>query len=115
MASVEECEGALHRLAATLRGPGAARTRRRIGDRTVSCRLTDLGVTFVGELRDGGLHGISRTGDAGASAARIRLTMTSDDLLALTDGTLDLLSAWTSGRVTIRAGVIDLIRLRALL
>ncbi|HEX5496369.1 MAG TPA: hypothetical protein VFX70_17525 [Mycobacteriales bacterium] len=112
MATVEECEQALRRLAAALRGPGGDQTRQQITDRTVSCHLTDLDVTFAGTLRDDGLHGISRTGDR---AAQIRLAMTSDDLLALTDGSLTLLSAWTSGRVSIRAGVFDLLRLRRLL
>lgn len=113
MATVEECEQALHRLAAALHGPGGARARGQITNRTVSCHLTDLNMTFTGLLRDDGLHGITRT--SGTPPAQIRLAMTSDDLLALTDGSLNLISAWTSRRISIQAGVFDLIRLRKLL
>ena len=47
--------------------------------------------------------------------ADIRLTMTSDDLLALTDGQLNFGSAWASGRVKLEAGLRDLLRLRKIL
>ena len=112
MATVEECERALYRLAAALQGPHGAHARGQLADRTVSCHLTDLDVTFTGALRDGGLHGISRTP---GPPAQIRLVMDSDDLLALADGSLNLISAWTSRRVSIQAGVFDLIRLRRML
>ncbi len=41
--------------------------------------------------------------------------MNSDDLLALTDGTLGLPAAWASGRVKLEAGILDLMKLRSLL
>jgi putative sterol carrier protein len=47
--------------------------------------------------------------------ADIRLTMNSDDLLALTDGQLNFGSAWASGRVKLEAGLRDLLRLRKIL
>ena len=47
--------------------------------------------------------------------ADIRLTMTSDDLLALTDGELHFGSAWATGRVKLEAGLRDLLRLRKIL
>jgi hypothetical protein len=47
--------------------------------------------------------------------ADIRLTMTSDDLVALTDGRLSFGSAWQDGRVKLEAGLRDLLRLRKLL
>jgi putative sterol carrier protein len=49
-----------------------------------------------------------------ADAAQIRLEMSSDDLLALVDGRLNLATAWATGRVRVHAGVRDLIRLRSL-
>lgn len=111
MARVEDCEQALHHLAEALRGPHGDRARRAMADRTVSCRLTDLDVTFSGTLRDGGLHGIARVAEPDA---QIRLTMTSDDLLALADGSLNLMSAWASRRISIGASMGDLLRLRKL-
>lgn len=112
MATVEECEKALHHLAATLRGPRGTRARSQMTDRTVSCHLKDLGVTFTGRLCGGDLREISQTP---APPAQIRLSMTSDDLVALTNGSANLLSMWTSGRVKIDASIFDLIKLRKLL
>jgi len=45
----------------------------------------------------------------------LRLTTTSDDLLALTDGSLPVMRAWTSGRLRIDASIVDLLKLRTLL
>ena len=109
MASVEECEQALHRLAGRLQRADGA-TKGRIETRSVACRLTALSVAFAGTLRDGGLHDIAL---ADAPKAQITLTMSSDDLLALSDGSLSLPSAWAGGRVRIDAGILDLIRLRS--
>jgi putative sterol carrier protein len=41
--------------------------------------------------------------------------MTSDDLVALTEGDLNFGSAWMSGRVKLEAGLRDVLRLRKLL
>ena len=110
MATVDECEQALHTLAARLADNGG-----RPGfDRSLSCRLIDPDVAFAGRLADGLLVGISRTDTGAAATAQVRLTMAADDLLALVAGTLKLAPAWTSGRVKIEAGVRDLLRLRAL-
>jgi hypothetical protein len=46
--------------------------------------------------------------------ADIRLTMSSDDLVALTDGRLSFGPAWASGRIKLEAGLRDLLRLRKL-
>ena len=51
----------------------------------------------------------------GVEKADIRLTMTSDDLIALTDGDLSFAPAWASGRVKLEAGLRDMLRLRSLL
>lgn len=115
MASTEECEKALQRLAAKLGGADGEHARRHVADRSVSCHLTDLEVTFTGHLRDGGLHDIAQLVDDGGRPAQIRLALTSDDLVALTQGELHLVSAWTSGRVKIEASILDLMKLRKLL
>ncbi len=109
MANVDACEQALHRLAGRLQAADRG-TRGRIDRRTVACRITDLDVAFSGTLRDGGLHDIA---PATSSKAQITLSMTSDDLVALSEGTLALPAAWANGRVRIDAGVLDLIRLRS--
>jgi SCP-2 sterol transfer family protein len=112
MATVEECEDAMHRLADRLRSPEGADARGKVLDRSVSCHLRDLGVTFAGHLRDGEIHDIRRVD---APNEQIKLAMTSDDLIALVDGRLSFAKAWASGRLKVDASVFDLIKLRNLL
>lgn len=110
MATVEQCEQALRTLAQRLADNDPS--RRKTGfDRSLTCTIRDLDVVFSGRLRDGQLVDIGR---APAGDAQVRLTMTSDDLLALVDGQLKMSSAWATGRVKIDAGVRDLMRLRSI-
>jgi putative sterol carrier protein len=45
----------------------------------------------------------------------VRLTVDSDDLLALCHGEMPFAAAWARGRVRIDASVLDLLRLRTLI
>ncbi|HEY3736223.1 MAG TPA: alkyl sulfatase C-terminal domain-containing protein [Jatrophihabitans sp.] len=108
MATIEECEDAFHRFAAELEGDAAARKKAQI-DRTLSCTVTDLGVVFGARLYDGTLTDIRRTGDP---SAQVRLSMASDDLVAMVDGGLSMAKAWAAGRVKIHASPLDLLRLK---
>jgi len=84
-------------------------------DRSLSCRITDLDVTFVGRLRDGRIVVLDTVEGPPREKAEIRLAMTGDDLVAMVDGELHFAKAWGSGRVRLEAGLRDLIRLRRLL
>jgi hypothetical protein len=85
-------------------------------DRSLSCRLTDLGEVVLGRLRDGDVHDLHVVShDSAAPKADIRLEMSSDDLIALTDGRLHFGPAWATGRVKLHAGMRDLLRLRKML
>jgi putative sterol carrier protein len=108
MATVAECRAALEALAARLSG-NAARSDL---DRTVACRVTDLDVAFHGRLTGGRIVGLA---DGDDPAAKLKLTASSDDLVALVNGNLNIASAWASGRVKIDASMLDLMRLRKLL
>ncbi len=109
MADLDKCRSAIVALAARL---GAPDDHRADGlDRTVSAHVTDLGVTFHGHLHDGVLDDIVTDSP---TSAKIRLDLSSDDLLLLADGQLSLGSAWLSGRVKIHASLSDLLRLRSL-
>jgi putative sterol carrier protein len=112
MASVEESEQALHQLAANLAGASAGDRSKVDFDRRLSCTLSDLDVTFLGRLHDGTLDDI-RQGSANPPA-EVRLTMKSDDLLALVGGQLNLAAAMATGRVKVSAGVRDLLKLRSM-
>lgn len=112
MASVEECDAAFRALADRLSSTDP--TKRNDLDRTLSCTLPDLGVVFAGHLHDGTLTDIQQVEDGKGPKAQVKLTMSSDDLIALVDGRLKFASAWASGRVKIDAGVFDLLKLRSL-
>jgi SCP-2 sterol transfer family protein len=110
VASVQECEQALHALADRLADKDAA--ERTSGfDRSLSCTIRDLGVVFGGRLNDGLLLDIKQVD---AATGKIKLDLTSDDLLALVGGSLNLASAWAAGRVKVDAGVRDLMKLRSI-
>lgn len=112
MATLEQCMTALKGFVGELAAADAARGL----DRTVSCRLTDLGQVVRGRLANGGVQDMAAVADhPDVPKADIRLTMSSDDLLALTDGRLSFAPAWASGRVKLEAGLRDLLRLRSLL
>jgi hypothetical protein len=112
MASTAQCRTALETLAARLRGVDEDERKRHAFDRSLSCYVPDLDVTFSGQLSDGHITDI--TTDP-APKAQIRLTSTSDDLVALTEGDLNFGQAWLSGRVKVEAGVRDLLKLRSML
>ncbi len=113
MATLEECRSALTTFGARLAGDdGSARKGRHGLERTISCAVPDLGVTFTGRLENGALEAMSTQT---APRAQIRFTAQSDDLVALTDGSLALASAWSSGRLKVDASVFDLLKLRSLL
>jgi alkyl sulfatase BDS1-like metallo-beta-lactamase superfamily hydrolase len=110
MASAQECERAFHALADRLAAADPAARKRNALDRSLSCTLTDLDLVFGAHLKDGLLQDIHR---ADTAEAEVKLTMTSDDLVALVDGKQSFASAWASGRVKIDARVMDLIKLRS--
>lgn len=110
MATVEQCEQALHALADRLTTSESSRSK--IGfDRSLTCTIKDLDAVFSGRLKDGQLVDIRR---AATADAQVRLTMSSEDLIALVDGRLKMASAWATGRVKIDAGIRDLLKLRSI-
>ncbi len=112
MATIEQCMSALQGVLGDLASKPAASGL----DRSLSCRLPDLGKVLRGRLAGGTVRDLQAEDDApGAPKADIRLTMSSDDLVALTSGQLSFAPAWASGRVKLEAGLRDMLRLRALL
>jgi hypothetical protein len=112
VATIEQCVTALKGVLGELAAKPAARGL----DRSLSCRLPDLGQVLRGRLGGGTVQDLHAEDDAaGGPKADIRLTMSSDDLVALTDGQLSFGPAWASGRVKLEAGLRDMLRLRSLL
>lgn len=110
-----ECRSALTRLSENLAAAeGDVRGAASL-DRSLSCHIKDLDVTFTGRLADGRIQVRDTVEGPPREKAEIRLAMTGDDLVALVDGDLNFAKAWGSGRVRLEAGFRDLLKLRSLL
>jgi len=112
VATVDDCRSALATLAARLDAHAVGVRDKLDLDRPLACRITDLGVAFHGRLTGGRLVDIA---DGDDPDAKISLSATSDDLVALVEGRLDFAKAVTSRRVSIKANPFDLLKLRKLL
>jgi putative sterol carrier protein len=81
-------------------------------ERSVSLRLSDLDVTWSARLSDAGLTDLTDRDD---ERAQIRLTVGSDDLIALVEGRMAVPTAFATGRVRVQASPFDLLRMRSFL
>jgi predicted lipid carrier protein YhbT len=111
MASVDDCRQAMRDLASRLDANPETGGKLDL-ERTVACRVPDLGTAFHARLTRGRLVDIA---DGDDPKAKIALTADSDNLIALVNGRLDVTRAIASRQVSIRANPFDLLKLRKLL
>ena len=114
MMTMEETREALEKLASRISNLDPEDRERHLAERTVSCRVRDLGVVFSSRL---GPHGLDPIGEASPDdpPAQIRLTAASDDLVALAEDRLNVAAAWATGRLKVQASPFDVFRMRKLL
>lgn len=112
MASQDECEAAVRTLVALLDNVDPETRSKYVLERTVSLRITDLDVTWSGRLGDEGLSDLRDDDD---ERAQVRLSVGSDDLIALVEGRMAVPTAVATGRVRVQASPFDLLRLRSFL
>ena len=112
MASAVECEAAVRSLVALLAQLDPETRTRYVLERSVSLRITDLDITWSARLTDEGLTDLTSADD---ERAQIRLSVGSDDLIALTEGRLAVPTAFATGRVRVQASPFDLLRMRSFL
>lgn len=108
MASVSECDAALRALAVRLGQVDPDVRAKFVMDRTVSCRVPDLDTTWSARVCEEGVVDLTTDGE---SKAQVRLTIGSDDLVALVEGRLALPTAVATGKVRVQASPFDLLRL----
>lgn len=113
MADEAECRTALDQVARRLGEVDRDRLAEHVVERTISCRINDLGIAFRSRIHDGGLDPFERTDDP--RAAQVRLAVDSDDLVALANDELSPAKAWATGRLKVEASIFDLLRIRKLL
>lgn len=114
MATAEECRTALEALAGRLTDIDPQKRSAVLADRTLSCTVTDLGITFVTKLGADGASPVTEAGP-GDPPAQVRFSAPSGELLAVAADPGQFVRAWLTGKVKVEASFSDLLRLRKLL
>jgi hypothetical protein len=114
MATAEECRKALESLTARISDMSADDRATFLADRTLSCGIPDLGVTFLTRLGPDGAEPV-REAAAGVSPAQVRFTANSDVVVSVARDPGSFARAWLTGRLKVQGNVFDLLRLRKLL
>jgi predicted lipid carrier protein YhbT len=114
MATAEECRAALESLTGRIAEMDAKDRAAHLVDRTLSCRVPDLGVTFVTRLGPDGAEPIKQAAN-GSPAAQVRFTADSDVVVAIAGDPGSFMRAWLSGKLKVQGNVFDLLHLRKLM
>ena len=112
MATIEECRAALDKFAEKIASDQDGVASKLDFERRLACDISDLGHAFRARFTAGTLTDIA---DGDDPDAEIRMTVSSDDLVALVNEELDLTKAFASGRVKIKANFMDLLKLKKML
>ncbi|HWA64791.1 MAG TPA: SCP2 sterol-binding domain-containing protein [Mycobacteriales bacterium] len=115
MATAKQCRAALDRLVESVEDVDPELRAKHIPQRTVLCLVRDLDVVFTARLDADGVHDLVQA-PAGTQVESkdVRLSLDSDDLIALAMGREDFVTAWLRGKVHVSASVRDMLRLRSL-
>lgn len=108
MATLEECREALTELTRDIAESGEDVDF----DRSLSATITDLNTVLKGRFEAGQFTGIEQASDP---AADVKLTLTSDDLVAMCRGELNVMKAMATGKLKLQASMGDMMKLRKLL
>lgn len=114
MATAEECRRALEALAGRLSSLDPSARAAHLADRSISCTVSDLGITFATSLSGDGAGPVTESGPSDPRAS-VRFSAASDDLIAIAADPGQFARAWLTGRVKVDASLPDLFRLRKLL
>ena len=114
MASAEECREALQALSTRLTEMSPQDRASYFSNRSMSCHVTDLGITFVTRFTDAGAEPVTEA-KPGDPPADIQLTASSDDVISLSATPANIARMWLSKRVGVKASMRDLLALRKLL
>ena len=114
MATAEECRQALESLTGQIQEMDPADRAAYLVDRVISCKVSDLGITFVTRLGPDGASPVT-VANGSDPQAQVKFTTKSDDLLALAEDPGSIGRAWLTGRLKVEASIADLFRLRKLL
>lgn len=114
MATADECQAALERLTGRITEMDARDREAKLLDRTLSCQVTDLDVTFLTRLSPQGADPVTLAAD-GSPRAQVRFAADSETVVAIAGDPHSFMRAWLSGRLKVSGSVFDLVHLRRLL
>ncbi len=114
MATADECRAALENLLGRISELSAQERGAYVLDRTLSCRVTDLGVTFATRVRPTGVDPVVLA-DPDAPPAQVRFTAASDVVVAVGADPGTFLRAWVTGKIRVQGNPRDLLHLRRFL
>jgi hypothetical protein len=114
MATADECRMALETLTGRISEMDEQVRQAKLIDRTLSCRVSDLGVTYLTRLGPHGADPVKEV-DGNSPAAQIRFTAKSDDVVAISKDPGSFARAWLGGRLKVEGSFLDLLHLRRLL
>jgi hypothetical protein len=114
MATAEECREALDSLIGRIADMDAKQRASHLVDRTLSCRVPDLGLTFMTRLRPDGADPIKEVPND-AAPAQVRFIADSDVVVAIAGDPGSFLRAWLSGKLKVQGSVFDLLLLRKIM
>jgi predicted lipid carrier protein YhbT len=114
MATAEACRTALESLTGRISDMDANDRAAHLVDRTLSCRVPDLGLTFVTRLSPAGADPV-KIADNGAAQAQVRFVADSDTVVAIAGDPGSFMRAWLSGKLKVQGSVFDLLHLRKLM
>jgi hypothetical protein len=114
MATAEECRKALESLTARIADMDAKDRAAHLVDRTLSCRIPDLGLTYVTRLGPHGAEPLTLAAN-GAAPAQVRFIADSDTVVAISADPGSFMRAWLSGKLKVQGSIFDLLHLRRLM
>ncbi len=114
MATAEETRAALDSLIGRIAHMDANQRAAHLVDRTLSCRVPDLGLTFVTRLGPQGADPIKEAPN-GDVQAQVKFTADSDIVVAIAGDPGSFMRAWLSGKLKVQGSVFDLLLLRKIM
>jgi hypothetical protein len=114
MATAQECREALQSLSARISEMSPEDRAAQLADRSLSCKVSDLGIIFLTRLGPDGADPV-REATAADDPAQIRFTAKSDDVVAIAGDPGIFVRAWLTGRLKVEGNLFDLLQLRKLM
>jgi hypothetical protein len=114
MATADQCRTALESLTGRIAQLDAKDREAHLLDRTLSCRVPDLGVTFLTRLSKDGAQPIM-VAEPGSPPAQVRFIADSDVVVAIAADPGSFMRAWLTGKLKVQGSVFDLLHLRKMM